>query len=73
MVMTDETSIAFTTSPEQRIEQASEAIRQMAEHSVFEPLPQRDRWLHHLGEATKAAPLQSLAVAFLLGVFLARR
>ncbi|MGY3531942.1 hypothetical protein ACVIHD_005216 [Bradyrhizobium embrapense] len=71
--MASENSMASTVSPEQRIEQASEAIRQMAEHAVFEPLPQQDRWLHHLSEATKAAPLQSLAVAFLLGVYLARR
>ncbi|MGY3584997.1 hypothetical protein ACVIGB_005944 [Bradyrhizobium sp. USDA 4341] len=70
--MADEDSIASSATPEQRIERASEAIRQMAEHDVFEPLPQ-DRWLHHLSELTKAAPLQSLAVAFLLGVFLARR
>ncbi|WP_316395869.1 hypothetical protein [Bradyrhizobium sp. 33ap4] len=71
--MANENSIASTASPEQRIEQASEAIRQMAERGVFEPLPEQDRWLHHLSEATMAAPLQSLAVAFLLGVFLARR
>ncbi|MCC8983471.1 hypothetical protein [Bradyrhizobium acaciae] len=71
--MVYESDIASTATPEQRIEQASDAIRQMAEHGVFEHLPQQDRWLHHLSEATKAAPLQSLAVAFLLGVFLARR
>ncbi|WP_194457199.1 hypothetical protein [Bradyrhizobium sp. CCBAU 53421] len=65
--------MASTASPEQRIELASEAIRQMAEHAVFEPLPRQDRWLHHLSEATKAAPLQSLTIAFLLGVFLAHR
>ena len=71
--MANEDSIASSDTPEQRIEQASEAIRQMAEHDVFEPLPQQDRWLHYLSEATKAAPLQSLAIAFLLGGFLARR
>lgn len=70
--MANEDSIASSATAEQRIERASEAIRQMAEHDV-EPLPQQDRWLHHLSEVTRAAPLQSLAVAFLLGVFLARR
>ncbi|WP_157113193.1 hypothetical protein [Bradyrhizobium embrapense] len=70
--MADEFSMAPTATPEQRIDQASEAIRRMAEDTMFEPRPQ-DRWLHHLSEATRAAPLQSIAVAFLLGVFLARR
>ncbi|WP_338699929.1 hypothetical protein V5279_19065 [Bradyrhizobium sp. 26S5] len=45
----------------------------MADDNVLEPLQQQDRWLHHLREATRAAPLQSVAAAFLLGVFLARR
>ncbi|WP_156928720.1 hypothetical protein [Bradyrhizobium sp. th.b2] len=71
--MTDGNPIAPTATPEQRIDQASEAIRRMAEDAVFEPLPQQDRWLQLLTEATRAAPLQSLAFAFLLGVFLARR
>ncbi|MBR0900113.1 hypothetical protein JQ616_34625 [Bradyrhizobium tropiciagri] len=71
--MVDEFSMAPAATPEQRIDQASEAIRRMAEDTMFEPRPQQDRWLHHLSEATRAAPLQSIAVAFLLGVFLARR
>lgn len=71
--MTDESSGAPTATPEQRIDRASKAIRQMAEDDVLQHLPQHDRWLHNLSEAIRAAPLQSLAVAFLLGVFLTRR
>ncbi|MGY4317235.1 hypothetical protein [Bradyrhizobium sp. JR3.5] len=71
--MTDESSGAPTATPEQRIDRASEAIRQMAEDDTLQHLPQHDRWLHNLSEATRAAPLQSLAVAFLLGMFLTRR
>ncbi|MCP1845409.1 hypothetical protein ACVIHI_001671 [Bradyrhizobium sp. USDA 4524] len=71
--MADEFSMAPTATPEQRINQASEAIRRMAEDNVFEPQPQQERWLHHLSKATKVAPLQSIAAAFLLGVVLARR
>lgn len=59
-------------TPEQRIDRASEAIRRMAEDDALQQLPQHDRWLYHLSEVIHAAPLQSLAVAFLLGVFLAR-
>ncbi|MBR0755643.1 hypothetical protein JQ604_25985 [Bradyrhizobium jicamae] len=62
-----------SSTPEQRIEQASEAIRHMAEDDFQPLLPTRNRWLHHLAEATRAAPLQSLAVAFLVGFALAHR
>jgi hypothetical protein len=71
--MADESSVAPTATPEQRIDRASKAIRRMAEDDALQHLPQHDRWLHHLSEATRAAPFQSLAVAFLLGAFLARR
>ena len=70
--MSAESPIVPAATPEERIEHASEAIRRMAQDELV-PLPQHDRWLHHLTEATRAAPLQSLAVAFFLGVFLARR
>lgn len=62
--MIDGNPIALTATAEQRIDQASEAIRRMAEDAVFEPLPQQNRWLHHITEATRAAPIQSLALAF---------
>lgn len=71
--MADESSDAPTATPEQRIDRASQAVRRMAEDDASQQLPQHDRWVHSLSEATRAAPLQSLAVAFLLGAFLARR
>ncbi|MBR0755390.1 hypothetical protein JQ604_24680 [Bradyrhizobium jicamae] len=71
--MANEDISPVVASPEQRIEQASEAIRHMAEDD-FRPIPPtQNKWLHHLAEAARAAPLKSLAVAFLVGFALARR
>jgi hypothetical protein len=59
-------------APTQRIEQATDAVRIMARELADELNP-RPRWVDHLRGMTREAPLQSLAVAFLIGVFLARR
>lgn len=71
--MADDSLGAPSVTPEQRIDRASEAIQRMAEDDALQNSPQHDRWLHNFTEATRTAPLQSLAVAFLLGAFLARR
>ena len=62
--------------PEQRIEQAAEAVRTMTQELAQELAPElrpRPGWMDRVSEITRKAPLQSLAVAFLIGVFLARR
>jgi hypothetical protein len=58
--------------PEQRIELAAEAVRTMTQELADELRP-RPGWMDYVSEITREAPLQSLAVAFLIGVFLARR
>ncbi|WP_426442693.1 hypothetical protein [Bradyrhizobium genosp. P] len=58
--------------PQQRIEQATESIRAMTQ-DLADELGPRPRWMDRLSEMTREAPLQSLAVAFLIGVFLAHR
>jgi hypothetical protein len=72
--MTDEISV--TARDESRIRRASEAIRDMANDMKptaqgLEPVVQR--LTDHICQMTRQAPLQSLALAFLLGVLVARR
>jgi hypothetical protein len=57
---------------EARIDQAAEAIRSMTTEMVVE-LPVRYSVVRAVRNQTIRAPLQSLAVAFLLGVIVASR
>jgi hypothetical protein len=74
MLMTDE--IAAAATDRSRIRQASEAIRDMTNDlkpaaRSFEPMLQQ--LADGLYKMTRQAPLQSLAIAFLLGILIARR
>jgi len=61
------------TSDKARIDHAAEAIRDMTKEMVQE-LPARQSPLAKaLSKLVVQAPLQSLAIAFLLGVLVARR
>jgi hypothetical protein len=75
MTMTETAAMTEASGPtgdEARIDQAAEAIRGMTKDMV-EKLPVRYRITDTLRELTIQAPLQSLAIAFLLGVIVARR
>jgi hypothetical protein len=67
------------TGDEVRIQHASEAIRDMTSEMRHNrvPLapsePMERRLSERLRQMTREAPLQSLAIAFLLGVLVARR
>jgi len=63
---------APTAGVEQRIDDAVDAIRGMSQDLADEVAP-RPGLLDRLSAATREAPIQSLATAFLLGVILARR
>jgi hypothetical protein len=74
--MTDTISSIAETSDESRIRQATEAIRDIANDlrpaaKGLEPLARRIA--DEVCAITRQAPLQSLAIAFLLGVMMARR
>jgi hypothetical protein len=69
MTMTEANS---PTSDEARIDQAAEAIRGMS-HDLVDELPLRPWVTDTLRNLTLQAPLKALAIAFLLGVFVARR
>jgi len=74
--MTDTISSIAETSDESRIRQASEAIRDVANDlgpaaKGLEPLVRRI--MDEVCTITRQAPLQSLAIAFLLGVIMARK
>jgi hypothetical protein len=83
MDMTDAsamTEASGLTSDQERIEHASEAIRDMTDDMTGNsaPLAPRSRSLteplaDHLRRMTLAAPLHSLVIAFLLGAFVGRR
>ncbi|WP_141688417.1 hypothetical protein [Bradyrhizobium paxllaeri] len=57
---------------EQRIDSAVDAIRSMSSDLADELAPQ-PTWIDQISMATREAPIQSLAIAFLIGVILARR
>ena len=59
-------------SAEQRIGSAVDAIRSMSRDLADEVAP-RPTWRDRIGAATREAPIQSLAIAFLIGLILARR
>ena len=67
------TEASGVTGDEGRIEHAAEAIRGMTKEMVDELPPRRTPLSETLRKMTVEAPLQSLAVAFLLGVLIARR
>jgi hypothetical protein len=70
--MTNDDAIAAAESAEQRIDHATDAIRGMSRDLAEEVAP-HSPWLDQVSAATRAAPIQSLAIAFLIGVILARR
>ena len=70
--MTNDDANAPTADAGQRIDTAVDAIRSMSRDLADEVAP-RPGLLDRLSAVTRAAPIQSLAVAFLIGVILARR
>ena len=70
--MTDELHYSELSPEQSRIQQATEAIRAMADE-VADGLPTKRRMSAKLRQITLEAPLQSLAIAFLLGILVARR
>lgn len=67
------TEASGLTGDERRIDHAADAIRGMTKEMVDELPTRRPRLSERLREMTLEAPLQSLAIAFLLGVLIARR
>ncbi|MBN8991530.1 MAG: hypothetical protein J0H42_25670 [Rhizobiales bacterium] len=63
---------SVTASAERRIEHATHAIRSMSQDLADEVAP-RPTWATRLSALTREAPIQSLAIAFLIGVLVARR
>jgi len=61
-----------TSSTERRIERATDAIRSMSQNLADEVSP-RPTWINRVSNLTREAPIQSLAIAFLLGVIFSRR
>jgi hypothetical protein len=72
VIMTNDDTPVPTTDPEQRIDNVVDAIRGMSQDLADEVAP-RPGWLDRLSAATREAPIQSLAIAFLIGVLLTRR
>jgi hypothetical protein len=70
--MTKDDSTEPPAGAEQRIDNAVDAIRGMSEDLADEVVP-RSGWLDRLSAATREVPIQSLAIAFLIGLILARR
>ena len=68
--MTNDGAIETAESAEQRIDHATDAIRGMSQDLAEEVAP-HPTWLDQVSAATRA--IQSLAIAFLIGVILARR
>ena len=69
--MTAETR-SRTGSAERRIEQATDAIRSMSADLANEFAP-RPSWIDRVSALTREVPVQSLAIAFLLGFIVSRR
>ena len=70
--MTSEITSEPTASSERRIERATGAIRTMSDDLAAEVAPPLT-WLDRVSAAMREAPIQSLAIAFLIGILLARR
>lgn len=58
---------------EERIDHAAEAIRGMTKEMIQELPATRARLSEKLRQMTMEAPLHSIAIAFLLGVLIARK
>jgi hypothetical protein len=67
------TEASGLTGDEGRMSHAAEAIREKTRDIVDQLPARRVRFSEKLREMTVEAPLQSLAIAFLLGVLIARR
>ena len=67
------TEASGLTGDEGRVDRAAEAIRGMTKEMADELPARRARLSEMLREMTMEAPLQSLAIAFLLGGLIARR
>ena len=61
-----------SASAEARIGRAVDAIRSMS-RDLAEEVALRPTWRDRISAATREAPIQSLAIAFLIGLILARR
>ena len=70
--MTNDNASVPTANVEQRIDKAVDAIRGMSQDLADEVAP-RPGSLDRVSAATREAPIQSLAIAFLIGILLARR
>jgi ElaB/YqjD/DUF883 family membrane-anchored ribosome-binding protein len=70
--MTREDISTRTESAERRIEHATDAIRSMSQELAYEVSP-RPSWIDRISTLTRETPIQSLAIAFLIGVILSRR
>ena len=70
--MTNDDIPVPTADAEVRISNAVDAIRGMSQDLAEEVAP-RPGLLDRLSAATREAPIQSLAIAFLVGVILVRR
>ena len=70
--MTNDNASVPTANAELRIDKAVNAIRGMSQDLADEVAP-RPGLLDRLSAATREAPIPSLAIAFLIGVILARR
>ncbi len=70
--MTD-ASVGPLSAEEARIQSAADAAYRVLEHDEPAPADATTRLLAALRARTREAPLQALAVAFLLGVMLRRR
>lgn len=70
--MTNDDAGVPTAEAEQRIDRAVDAIRSMSQGLADELAP-CPGLLDRLSAATRVAPIQSLAIAFLIGVILAHR
>jgi hypothetical protein len=71
-VQSSMTDIPTPGSAEERIGSAADAIRSMSKDLADELAPPVTL-LDRISAATREAPLQSLAIAFLFGVIMARR
>jgi hypothetical protein len=69
--MTSDETSRPTASAERRIEKATDAIRSMSQDLAGEVSP-RPAWIDRISALTREAPVQSLAIAFLVGLILAR-
>ena len=70
--MTNDDAIPSIESAEQRLDHAVDAIRNMSQDLTDEVAP-RSTWFDQISAATREAPVQSLVVAFVIDVLLARR